>query len=391
MFGLRTDAQAMGWSPEAGDQSGPVKGSLPDCAAAQKDARDQNTQAMGPRHSVTAIIPARNEAAVVAQSIRSLAGQSYAGAFRIVLVDDDSTDGTADIARKADVSGRLTIIRAAPLPPGWTGKLWAVSQGVAHAGAPDYLLLTDADIVHPPQNLAELVSRAEHGYDLVSYMAKLKCDSPAERALIPAFVFFFFQLYPPAWIRDPRRKTAGAAGGCILIRREMLEQIGGIGAIRGELIDDCALARAVKRAGGRVWLGLSEGTRSIRDYATFGEIGRMISRTAFTQLRYSALLLAGTVFGLAFVYLLPVALTIAGQPLGALAWLLMSICYWPAPLLPAQSAVGAAAAVDRGVLYDMHGPLRRSILAGRGRALEGACSGWLVRRGCRPGRRMLCR
>lgn len=275
------------------------------------------------------MIPARNEAAVVAQSIRSLAEQSYAGAFRIVLVDDDSADGTADIARKADASGRLTVIRATPLPGGWSGKMWAVAQGVERAGAPDYLLLTDADIVHPPDNLSGLVARAEDGYDLVSYMAKLKCESPAERALIPAFVFFFFLLYPPRWIRDPRRKTAGAAGGCILIRREMLERIGGIAAIRGEPIDDCALARAVKRAGGRVWLSVSEGTRSIRDYSTFGEIGRMISRTAYTQLRYSPLLLAGTLLGLAFTYLLPVALTIAGQPLGILAWLLTSICYWP--------------------------------------------------------------
>jgi hopene-associated glycosyltransferase HpnB len=303
---------------------------------------------------------------VVAQSIRSLTEQSYAGAFRIVLVDDDSADGTASIARNADASGRLTVVRAAPLPPGWTGKLWAVSQGVAHAGAPDYrpdyLLLTDADIVHPPENLAGLVSRAEGGYDLVSYMAKLKCESPAERALIPAFVFFFFLLYPPAWIRDPRRKTAGAAGGCILIHREMLERIGGIAAIACELIDDCALARAVKRAGGRIWLGLSEGTRSIRDYATFGEIGRMISRTAFTQLRYSPLLLTGTVLGLAFAYWLPVALAIAGQPLGALAWLLMSICYWPAlrfygrsplwaPLLPLIAAFYMACTVHSAVQY----------------------------------------
>jgi hopene-associated glycosyltransferase HpnB len=323
---------------------------------------NQTSPATGPRHSVTAIVPARNEAAVIAQSIRSLTEQCYAGAFRIVLVDDDSADGTAGIARKAGASGLLTVIRAAPLPGGWTGKLWAVSQGVAQAGAPDYLLLTDADIVHPPQNLAELVSRAEGGYDLVSYMAKLKCESLAERALIPAFVFFFFQLYPPAWIRDRRRKTAGAAGGCILIRRETLERIGGIATIRGELIDDCALARAVKRAGGRVWLGLSGVTRSIRDYATFGEIGRMISRTAFTQLRYSALLLAGTVLGLAFTYLLPVALTIAGQPLGVAAWLLMSICYWPAlrfygrsplwaPLLPLIAAFYMACTVHSAVQY----------------------------------------
>jgi hopene-associated glycosyltransferase HpnB len=279
-----------------------------------------------------------------------------------VLVDDDSADRTAAIARESAPYGQLTIIRAQPLPAGWTGKLWAVSQGVEQAGTPEYLLLTDADIVHPPENLAALVARADTGYDLVSYMAKLQCRSLAERALIPAFVFFFLQLYPPAWIRDPKRKTAGAAGGCILIGREMLERVGGIAAIRGELIDDCALARAVKRAGGRVWLGLSEQTRSIRDYATFGEIGRMISRTAFTQLRYSPLLLLGTILGLAFAYLLPVALTIAGQPLGIAAWLLMSICYWPAlrfygrnplwaPLLPLIAAFYMRCTVHSAVQY----------------------------------------
>jgi hopene-associated glycosyltransferase HpnB len=312
--------------------------------------------------AITAIIPARNEAAVVARSILSLAEQRYAGHFRIVLVDDDSADGTADIARQTAPASLLTVIRAAPLPPGWTGKLWALSQGVEQAGARDYLLLTDADIVHPPENLATLAARAEQGYDLVSYMAKLKCDSLAERALIPAFVFFFFLLYPPAWIRDPKRKTAGAAGGCILIRRETLARIGGIASIRGEVIDDCALARAVKRAGGRVWLGLSEGTRSIRDYATFGEIARMISRTAFTQLGYSPLLLTGTVLGLAFTYLAPVALTVAGQPLGAAAWLLMSMCYWPAlrfygrsplwaPLLPVIAAFYMGCTVHSALQY----------------------------------------
>ena len=257
----------------------------------------------------------------------------------------------------------FAVIRAAPLPPGWTGKPVGILAQKSTWARSDYLPLTDADIVHPPDNIAALVARAEGGYDLVSYMAKLKCESLAERALIPAFVFFFFfQLYPPAWIRNPRRKTAGAAGGCILIRGEMLERIGGIATIRGELIDDCALARAVKRAGGRVWLGLSEDTRSIREYATFSEIGRMISRTAFTQLRYSALLLAGTVFGLAFTYMAPVALTIAGHPLGAVAWLLMSIGYWPtlryygrsplwAPLLPLIAAFYMACTVHSAVQY----------------------------------------
>ena len=165
--------------------------------------------------------------------------------------------------------------------------MWAVAEGV-RAAASDYLLLTDADIVHPPEHLADLVARAQQGdYDLVSYMVRLQCRTLAEQALIPAFVFFFFLLYPPAWIRDPRRRTAGAAGGCILIRRAALERIGGIARIRGELIDDCALARAVKQSGGRVWLGLSGTAASIRPYRTFGEIGRMISRTAFTQLGHS--------------------------------------------------------------------------------------------------------
>ena len=206
--------------------------------------------------------------------------------------------------------------------------------------------------MHPPEHLAELVARAEEGgYDLVSYMVRLHCRSLAEQALIPAFVFFFFLLYPPAWIRDPRRRTAGAAGGCILIRRTALERIGGIERICGELIDDCALARAVKHSGGRVWLGLSDTAASIRPYGTFGEIGRMISRTAFTQLNHPFLLLTATVAGLALTYLAPPLLPSppradAANGMGAMAWLLMTAAYLPAvrytnrhsfwaPLLPA--------------------------------------------------------
>jgi hopene-associated glycosyltransferase HpnB len=228
--------------------------------------------------------------------------------------------------------------------------MWAVAEGVRAAGS-DYLLLTDADIVHPPEHLAGLVARARDGeYDLVSYMVRLHCRSLAEQALIPAFVFFFFLLYPPAWIRHPRFHAAGAAGGCILIRRAALERIGGIARIRGELIDDCALARAVKDSGGRVWLGLSDTAASIRQYPTFGEIGQMISRTAFTQLGHSGYLLMGAVAGLAVTFLAPPLLTLAGprgaaSGMGALAWLLMSVAYWPsvryfkrqwfwAPLLP---------------------------------------------------------
>jgi hopene-associated glycosyltransferase HpnB len=301
-----------------------------------------------PAPSVTAVVPARNEADVVARAVASLAAQRYPGEFDIILVDDASEDGTADLAR--DAAPQLRVVSARPLPPGWAGKMWAVAEGVSQATS-DYLLLTDADIAHPPEHLAALVARAQEGnYDLVSCMVRLHCGSLPEQALIPAFVFFFFLLYPPAWIRHPLRRTAGAAGGCILIRRDAVERIGGIARIAGELIDDCALARAVKSSGGRLWLGLGDTAVSLRQYGTFGEIGRMISRSAYTQLGHSPLLLAGTVAGLAVTYLAPPLLTLAAprgaaSGMGALAWLLMTAAYWPsvryatrhwfwAPLLP---------------------------------------------------------
>jgi hopene-associated glycosyltransferase HpnB len=315
-----------------------------------------------PAPSVTAVIPARNEGETVGLAAGSLAHQKYPGDFHIVVVDDASDDDTAEIARSAAPPDLLTVIRAEPLPRGWTGKLWAVDQGIRQS-RPDYYLLTDADIVHPIANVAALAARAEAGgYDLVSYMATLRCDTLAERALIPAFVFYFFMLYPPAWIRNPRRRTAGAAGGCMLVRRAALERIGGIERIRGELIDDCALAREIKRSGGRVWLGLNSGTRSIRRYESFGEIGHMISRTAFTQLRYSGLLLAGTLAGLALTYLAPPALALSGSRYGALAWALMAASYVPAlqfyrrswlwaPLLPLTAVFYAAATIQSALAY----------------------------------------
>ena len=314
--------------------------------------------------TVAIVIPARNEAAGIAHAVASLAAQHP---LHIIVVDDASDDGTAQIARQAAPPEILTVVPGEPLALGWTGKLWAVEQGIRHAVRfhPDYLLLTDADIVHSPGTLAALVLRAESdGYDLVSYMAALRCGTLAERALVPAFVYFFLALYPPSWIRDPRRATAGAAGGCILIRRDSLDRIGGIAAIRGELIDDCALARAVKQLGGRIWLGLSADTRSIREYPTFAEIERMIARTAFTQLRYSPLLLAATVAALAVTYLLGPALVLAAPLraaiLGAIAWLLMSASYFPAlrfyrrcilwaPLLPAIAVFYAWATVHSAI------------------------------------------
>ncbi len=215
------------------------------------------------RGRIAVIIPARNEAANIGRALQSLLGQSCAGSLQIYVVDDNSSDGTADAARAAisEVdSAKLHIISGRPLPPGWTGKLWAVQQGIDAAMelAPEFLLLTDADVEHAPDNVATLVSIAEReGYDLVSFMVKLHCRSLAEKLLIPAFVFFFFMLYPPLWIRSPRRRTAGAAGGCILIRPRALALAGGIVSIHHEVIDDCALARAVKRSGGRVWLGMT--------------------------------------------------------------------------------------------------------------------------------------
>jgi len=320
-----------------------------------EQAYSSNPDWRAPR--IVAVIPARDEAAVVGAAVASLAAQEYAGEFHIVLVDDHSTDGTAAKARAAAPDDQLTVIASAPLPPGWTGKLWAVEQGVREAARhePDYLLLTDADIVHGPGKLAELVARAGAGYDLVSYMATLHCESLAERALIPAFVFFFFLLYPPAW-------GTGAAGGCMLVRREALERAGGIARIRAELIDDCALARAIRAGGGRVWLGLSRGTRSIRPYRTFGEIGRMISRTAFHQLRYSLWLLAAAAAGLLLTFVAPVALAISGSAWGIAAWALMAMLYAPAlrfyrvplawaPLLPAIALFYLGATVHSAVQH----------------------------------------
>ena len=333
----------------------------------------------GAEPPVVAVIPARNEALVVARAIRSLAAQQYGGRFHIVLVDDHSTDGTAEIARAAAPSGLLTVVRAAPVPPGWTGKLWAVSEGIRQAAAfdPEFFLLTDADIVHPADNLRTLT--AHTGYDLVSYMATLECRTLAERALIPAFVFFFFMLYPPAWIRDPRRRTAGAAGGCMLARRRALEEAGGIAAIRGELIDDCALARLLKSRGGRIWLGLGAGTRSIRPYAGFSEIGGMISRTAFTQLRRSAMLLAACVRR--HVLDLPASAAGAGGRPVALwrrvAGHVGGLSAGPA-LLPALLAMGAAAAPHSGLLSGRNDPFRDLLLARPRRAVERARTGRLA-------------
>jgi hopene-associated glycosyltransferase HpnB len=294
--------------------------------ARERDARDAPLPATWP--SVVAVVPARDEADVIARTIGSLKAQDYKGDFRVVLVDDQSGDGTGDAARAL---GAEVIIGAAR-PPGWTGKLWAVSQGIARAGTPDYLWLTDADIAHTPDNLSKLVARAEAGnLVLTSLMAKLHCKSVTEKLLIPAFVFFFDMLFPFGWVNGKGR-TAAAAGGCMLVKREALERAGGVGVIRGEIIDDCALGRAMK-AQGRIWLGLTDRAVSVRPYGGFGEIRRMVARSAYAQLSYSPLQLLGTVIGMVLVYVLApfVAVFAHGlaQAAGFATWLLMAAAFGP--------------------------------------------------------------
>jgi hopene-associated glycosyltransferase HpnB len=289
--------------------------------------------------SVAIVVPARNEADSIAESVTTLTAQDYA-ALNLVLVDDDSDDGTAEVARKAaaaiGAAGRLTIVSNTSLPAGWTGKLWAVKQGIAAAEekyAPKYLLLTDADIVHDADTVSWLVGHAEaHNLVLTSLTARWRCENLAERVHIPAFIFFFQMLYPFAWVNDPNNDMAGAAGGCMLVRTDALRAAGGIDAIHGALIDDCALAVELKKQG-PIWLGLTDRVRSIRPYPDWGDIRRMVARSAYAQLRYSPLMLAGTVIGLAVTYLVPpfMALFASGwaQILGIVTWALMALSFQP--------------------------------------------------------------
>lgn len=304
--------------------------------------------------SIAVVIPARNEAEVIATTVRSLLTQDYPGEVSVVLVDDHSTDGTAQVALQGvnalNQSAAFQVYDAPPLPAGWTGKLWALDQGtrlvMARSPQPDYILLSDADIDHNPQNIYRLVMKAEtQSLDLASVMVRLRCESRAEQWLIPAFVFFFEKLYPFRWVNNPNRRTAAAAGGCILLRTPALERIGGIASIREALIDDCTLAQTVKWGDAcspekpyhSIWLGLSSRTRSLRPYQTLNSIWDMVARTAYTQLNYSPLLLLGTVIGMGLVYLpAPIALLggiIMGNlmiaVIGAGTWLLMAIAYSP--------------------------------------------------------------
>ena len=312
-------------------------------------ARPAAPLATAPRDAwpaVAAVVPARNEADVIAQAVGTLLAQEYPGPFHVIVVDDHSTDGTADAARAAALqlqcSDRLTVLTAKPLPPGWSGKVWAQSQGIEAVrtlGLPaDFLLLTDADIGHPTDAVTQLVARADaEKRDLVSLMVRLRCDSLWEKALIPAFVFFFAKLYPFSWVNNPRNKTAAAAGGCMLVRRTALEEAGGIESIRGELIDDCSLAARIKHRGeGRHPIRLEVAARSVsrRPYDNSGESWNMIARTAFTQLRYSGWLLAGTLAGMTIIYLIPPIAALLLGPLDWPAWLAWAaMCCAYAPML----------------------------------------------------------
>jgi hopene-associated glycosyltransferase HpnB len=325
---------------------------------------------------VVAVIPARDEADLIGDTVRSLLQQAHVVPLQLIVIDDASGDGTAEAAATAaaaiGASERLTVLRGAALPAGWSGKLWAMSQGVRAAASldADYLLFTDADIHHDADAVAAMVARAQRDQlDLVSCMVELRAQTLAEKLLVPAFVFFFFMLYPPGWIASPRARTAGAAGGCMLMRPRALAAMGGLEIIRSALIDDCALARAAKHSGARIWLGLTRRSHSTRPYGSFAAVGSMISRTAFNQLRHSYLLLGATLAGLCLTYLVPPALLLTGNPmpiaLGAGGWLLMSIAYWPivrfyrlpapwALTLPAVAVFYAAATAHSAVQYGLH-------------------------------------
>ncbi len=344
--------------------------------ARERDDRDEAAEpGAAPANwpGVVAVVPARDEADVIARSIGSLLAQDYPGPFRVLLVDDNSADGTGDIARAlADASGRLEVLTGAPLSAGWTGKLWAQSQGVARAAAfaPDYLLLTDADIAHAPETLRKLVACAEaRGLVLTSLMALLTVETWPERLLIPAFVFFFDMLYPFAWVNDPRRNTAAAAGGVMLAKRTALEAAGGLEAIRWKIIDDCSLGALMKRQG-PIWLGLTCRARSLRPYANLGEIGRMVSRSAYAQLSFSPWLLIGTVAGMAIVYLAAPVLALFGAGLarwaGIAAWAAMTLAFQPMLRFYRRSPLWGLALPLIGAIYTAF-TLKSAIDSWRGR------------------------
>jgi hopene-associated glycosyltransferase HpnB len=320
---------------------------------------------------VTAVIPARDEAGILPLTLPSVLAQDYPGPLTVIVVDDASTDGTGDVAVELaaalERSAELRVLRGAGPPPGWAGKVAAMDRGLREVDqGSEFVLFTDSDIAHPADSLRRLVRRAQdERLDLVSLMARLSTDSPAERMIVPAFVYSFFQLYPPAWVRGPRARTAAAAGGCMLVRRETLERVGGLVGIADARIDDVALGTLLKRGGGRIWLGVTSGVRSLRPYPRVADLWDMIARSAYTQLRYSPWLLLGTIVGLVFTYGVPPVVGVVGLATqwwgvaipALLAWAVMSASYvpvlrlyglnwWRAPLLPGVMALYGAMTVD---------------------------------------------
>ncbi|MCJ1676846.1 glycosyltransferase [Streptomyces sp. APSN-46.1] len=337
------------------------------------------TAPAGPWPSVAIVVPARDEAEVLPRSLPSLLAQDYPGEAEVILVDDGSRDGTGELARRlahAFPGLPLTVVSPGDPAPGWTGKLWALRHGIALARTsrptePEFLLLTDADIAHEPDSLRELVAAANSaGLDLVSQMARLRVASFWERLVVPAFVYFFAQLYPFRRINRPTGRTAAAAGGCVLLRTEAAVRAGVPDSIRQAVIDDVSLARAVRRSGGRIWLGLADRVDSVRPYPALKDLWRMVSRSAYAQLRHQPMLLAGTVAGLVLVYLVPPAAFFAGMATGrtaaawagGLAWLLMAGTYLPmlryyrqpaalAPLLPLTALLYLLMTIDSALLH----------------------------------------
>jgi hopene-associated glycosyltransferase HpnB len=337
--------------------------------------------------AVAVIVPARNEAGLLPETLPSLLAQDYPGLARVVLVDDMSTDGTGSVARSLGRNAAripLDVLSGSPRPPGWAGKPWAMAQGTDHAleqvPPPEWLLFTDADVRHPPSSLRQLVAAAlSDRRDAVSLMARLHTTTAWEKLLMPAFVYFFAQLYPFSWVNRTDCRTAAAAGGCLLVRAGGLRAAGGVEAVAGSTIDDVALARALKRSGQSIWLGLAGGpgapeVESLRSYPRLADIWEMVARSAYTQLRYNPVLLAGTVAALSSVYLAPPLLAISGTALrrpwpalaGLAAWTAMVASYLPivrhyrgsaatAVALPVTASLYGAMTIDSARRHRMGG------------------------------------
>ena len=291
---------------------------------------------------ITILIPARNEAKYIKNSLMSLLRQNYEGKYRAIVVDDSSSDATLEIVKGiSKKNNKIHVMQGKVLKEGWAGKVWAQYQGINFIKKKfpnsKYILFTDADIAHSPNNLKNLTIKAEsESLDLVSLMVLLKANNFSEKILIPAFVFFFQKLYPFEWVNDPRRKIAAAAGGCMLVNYFTLKKSGGIEKIKNQIIDDCALARILKK-NGRIWLGITKETKSLRNYKKISEIWSMVTRSAYDQLNYSILLLIICAFGMFCTYMIPViALSVGFFDennylffTGLIAWFIMSYTYIP--------------------------------------------------------------